>query len=186
MKSTGRLTIRHKIAKRYALALFDCAEEKRQIEPIYKNLTMISQWLDRSEDLQALFKNPEFPTKNLRVVLETLFKDSINPLASQFIYLLARHDRLDILKEICLEFEKFYFEYKEILRVKIIGAKELKNAQLDAITKRLKLRFKKDIVYDLEINPELIGGFKIQAGDSIYDFSVQNQLAKFKKHILSN
>ena len=186
MKSTAQLTIRPKIAKRYALALLDCAQEKKQVEPVYKDLMAIAEGLEQSDELKALFQNPEFSSQTLRTVLDTLFRNKVNPLALQFIYLLARHDRLDLLKEIYVEFEKLYFEYKEIRKVKIISARELKTAQLETIAQRLKARFKKDIQYDVEINPRLIGGFKIQIDDFIYDFSVQNQLEKFKNLILSS
>ena len=104
----------------------------------------------------------------------------------QFLFFLNGHDRLNILKEIGLEFEKLYFEYKEILKVKIISARELKKEQLETIAQRLNSRFKKNIRYDVGIDPRLIGGFKIQVGDSIYDFSIQNQLDKFEQRILSS
>lgn len=185
MKSTNQLTVRHKIAKRYALAFFDLAQEKKYIDRVYQDILTLLENIDLSPELNNFLQSSSLTFEKSQSLLETLFKNHIDALTLQFLYFLAGHDRLDILKEISLEFEKLYFEYKEIVKVKITSARELKKEQSEAIAQRLKSRFSKDIHYEVEIDPGLIGGFKVQAGDVIYDFSVRNQLDKFKKQILA-
>ena len=150
-----------KIAKRYALALFDLAEQKKHVDHVY-------------EDMAAALES-----------IHVLAKQKVDPLTAQFLEFLVQKGRLGLLTVIAQEFENLYFEYKEILKVKIISAQELNNDQIKSIASRLKARFNKTIQHDLEIDPRLIGGFKVQVGDTIYDYSIQTQLEKFKNQILS-
>ena len=186
MKSTAPLAARHKIAVRYALALAGCAQEKKSFDFVYNDLSIIWQGIEDSPEFASFLQDSEIPFPKFKTVLEALFKNKLNPLTWQFLDFLKRQDRLNILKEICIEFEKLYQTDKEILKVKIISAQTFKIDQLNSIADRLKSRFKKDIEYDVEINPELIGGFKVQVEDSIYDFSIQNQLDKFKQCVLNS
>jgi F-type H+-transporting ATPase subunit delta len=186
VKSTSQLTARSKIAKRYALALFGCAQEQKSLDSIYKDLMVVSQGIEGSPEFYDFLQNPAVSFRKFKTVVESLFKHKLDPLLWQFFDFLRQHDRLDILREICSEFERSYFGFKEVLKVKIISARELKSEQLESIEKRLKARFKKEIIHELEINPQLIGGFKVQIGGVIYDYSVENQLANFKKQLLSN
>ena len=179
MKSITQLTARQKIAIRYALALSEYAQEKISIDVIYKNLTAIREGIEQSPEFASFLQDLDIPFLKFKTVVEAVFKNKLDPITWQFLDFLKKQDRLNIFKEICIEFEKLYFEYKKILKVKIISTQTLKTDHLEAIAKRLKSRFKKDIRYDVDINPRLIGGFKIQVGDSIYDFSIQNQLDKF-------
>lgn len=151
-----------KIAKRYALALFDLAEQKKHVDRVYEDMTVALE------------------------SVHVLAKHKVDPLTAQFLQFLAQKGRLGLLTVIAREFESLYFEYKEILKVKIVSARELNNDQIKSIAVRLKARFHMDIQHDLEIDPRLIGGFKIQVGDTIYDYSIQSQLEKFKNQILSS
>lgn len=186
MKSTSPSTTRRKIAKRYAAALFGCAQDKKSVEPIYEELMTILQGIEQSEEFSYFWQNPAIAFRKFKTVIESLFKNKMDPLTWQFFEFLRQHDRLDLLKEVCSEFEKLYLEHKKILKVKVISARELKSEQLEAIVSRLKSRFAKEIRYELEVNPRLIGGFKIQIGGVIHDYSVEYQLDKFKKRILSS
>lgn len=185
MKSAVRVASGHKIAKRYALAFFGFAQEKKSLEPLYKDLDRVRDIIGLSEEFHAFLQDPAIPFGKFKSVLEAVSKSKFDSLTWQCLDFLKSKERLDILKEICIEFEKLYFEYTKALEVTIISARELNPEQINAITKRLKSRFNNEINHEIKIDPRLIGGFKIQAGDVIYDFSIENQLEKFKNRILN-
>ena len=185
MRSNARFATRQKIAKRYALSLFSYAQEKKSVDAIAKDLNKILAGIEQSGEFQAFLQDQSIAFRKFKTVIEAVLKTKLDSETWRFLDFLKHRDRLNILREICVEFEKLYLEYKGILKVKIISARELKPEQLENIAKRLKAKFDKNIDYEVEIDPTLIAGFKVQVGDSIYDFSVENQLEKFKNRILS-
>ena len=186
MKSTSQLALKHRIAKRYANALFELSYQTKNLDQNHLDLQMIAAMIDQSENFNAFLQNPEIPSPMRQAALNALFKDRISPLTLKFLYFLVHHDRLNLLSEIGAAFDELYCENKNIFKIKITSARQLTANQAAAIGDRLKSRLNKNIDRDLEIDPGLIGGFKIQVGDQIHDFSIQTQLEKFKNRILSS
>ena len=60
----------------------------------------------------------------------------------------------------------------------------LNNNQVIEISKHLKSRLNKNIEPTVLNDPSLLGGIKIQEGDTIYDYSLRTQLEQFKKNLI--
>ena len=63
-------------------------------------------------------------------------KLGISTLCKNFILLLLKSNKLKILKDLCLIWDKIFYEFSGIIRVKLISAIELSMAQQDKIEKK--------------------------------------------------
>jgi F-type H+-transporting ATPase subunit delta len=68
--------------------------------------------------------------------------------------------------------------------VKITAAHELSDQQLTAMKQKLGDRYGKKIEAKVSVDPSLIGGFKIQVGDQIQDYSIATKLDKFEQGVI--
>jgi F-type H+-transporting ATPase subunit delta len=64
---------------------------------------------------------------------------------------------------------------------------KLSSNQTEALVSKLKVMTKAEqIKLDLKVDPNLIGGFKVQIGSKIIDTSVQNQLRQLSSYLGSS
>ncbi|MFN0196865.1 MAG: ATP synthase F1 subunit delta [Planctomycetaceae bacterium] len=96
---------------------------------------------------------------------------------------LARHDRLALLRSI-LHFSELEKERREgKRRVKITSAKDLSAAVQKNIQKRLAGVLSFEPVLETQADPRLIGGMVIQIGDTVYDGSLRTRLNNLRDRL---
>ena len=171
-------------AKRYSKALFDLAAEQDQLDLIREDLANVEKFLKESVDLSRFLQDPLLPQEKKKSIFEMLFKDKIDALTLRFILFLIEKNRSGIISQCCIAFESLYFDFKGILQVKILAAKNLTKDQLASIKTKLKEKLNKEIETDLLLDSKLLGGFKIIIGDQVFDFSLKTQLLKIKQNII--
>jgi F-type H+-transporting ATPase subunit delta len=94
-----------------------------------------------------------------------------------YVGTLAANRRLVLLTEIARQFAELKREHEKVLRVTVRTAVPMESAQADAIRAALKKRFEREIEIETAIDPALIGGAVIDAGDVVIDGSVRGRLA---------
>ena len=99
---------------------------------------------------------------------------------------LADNHRLELLPEIATQFEALKAEAEKTLDVEITAAVELTDRQVDAYTHALRQRFDQDVNVSVDVNPELVGGAVIRAGDTVIDGSVRGRLARLVESLQRN
>lgn len=174
----------YSIAKRYAKALFDLSCETKECEAVSRDLLKIQNLINESEEFVNFLNNPVIPLKTRQSILKDILKNKVTTLSQKFILFLNLKNRLNVLGDVCQIFEKLYLELSEVLRVKITSSMTLNNSQVMEISKHLKSRLKKDIEPQVFTDPSILGGIKIQDGDTIYDYSLATQLEQFKKNLM--
>ena len=95
-----------------------------------------------------------------------------------FVATLAANRRLKVLAEISRQFGDLKREHEKVLRVTVRTAVPMEAPQADALKAALKRRFQREIEIDTALDPGLIGGAVIDAGDVVIDGSVRGRLAQ--------
>ena len=174
----------YSIAKRYAKALFDLSCETKECEAVSCDLLKIQNLINESEEFVTFLNNPAVPLETRQSILKDILKNKVTPLSQKFILFLNLKNRLNVLGDVCQVFEKLYLELSKVLRIKITSSMPLNNSQVIEISKHLKSRLKKNIEPIVFKDPSMLGGIKIQDGDTIYDYSLSTQLEQFKKNLI--
>lgn len=174
------------VAQRYAQVLFDTAMEASKLDAICRDMKQISRLMEQSGDLVQFLENPVITAEKCRIVLNDIFYGKIDALTYKFLLFLAVKKRLAYLKSISNIFERLFARARGILKVKWTSHVELPAQDVHALTDYLKVKFEsKEVDADRCLDPDILGGIKIQVGDTVFDCTLQTQLKKFKQAVMA-
>ncbi len=163
------------IARPYAEALYRLASQKGALAEWSRKLEMASAVASDSA-MKDIISSPKFTRADVeRVFLDVVGKD-FDEEGQNLIRLLIENDRLTILPEIAAQFEKLKAEQSGMLEAAISSAFPLSAEQIAEMVGSLEKRFARKVTAQVSVDPELIGGVKINAGDVVIDASVRGQL----------
>ena len=173
------------IAKRYATALFEEARAQFVDQQVYDCLGTLHRSMKDEPDLQMALINPRV-TKERKYAL-LLLASGLAPdattLYTRFLHLLLENRRESQLRIIIFIYRDMYREYHGIDHVVFETAVEVDDAIIDHLTQRIKERRHHEVECEREVNPRLIGGFRLRIGDRHYDYSYKHQLELIRKEL---
>jgi F-type H+-transporting ATPase subunit delta len=172
-------------ARRYAKALFDLAQQDKQLAPIREQLEQIDQSIRAHAELRDLCQNPRYHQEEKKRILGSL-ADRIGspPILKRFLELLVQKNRLPQLPEITKVFGILVDEAQGVEHVRVRAARPLSKDQQSQLKRQLETLTRRNV--DLVVNeePSLIGGMVVYAGTRVYDGSVKGQLQRLRRELV--
>lgn len=174
-----------RLSKRYAKALFELCDHAAldDVKDAFFNLR--DTWLDNIELRDAL-TNPAYPvaqrTEALREISYYIRKDDEH--FENFLLLLLRNNRLDLIPDLAKSFAGLVDDFKSMLNVTVVSAFELTDEEKGEILSRMKSDYSPMVSVSWEVNPSIIGGLMIKAGDLVLDGTLQGSLDKIRKSLI--
>lgn len=162
------------IARPYAKALFGLAQEKNQIESWLGGLEQLATIVQQPK-VAALIEQPEQSSAEKAATLIQLVGITDTGLEN-FLAVLAEQKRLQVLPEIYAQYQDLTLALNRTKRAVIYSAYPLEAQQLAELTADLQQRFNTALEVSTEVDPELIGGVKVEIGDQVLDLSLQGKL----------
>lgn len=174
------------IAKRYAKALVQLAEEKKTVDKTRADLAAFVSAVDSLPALQKLLASPVFTPENKKSVIKELAaKMSLDPTTQRFMEHLAETGRIRYVKDVFEAFREILAERTNRAMAKLTTAAVISAADLADIKKKLETLTGKQVDIDAQVDGSLIGGAKAQIGSTIYDGSIKNQLSKMRSQLMN-
>jgi F-type H+-transporting ATPase subunit delta len=173
------------LASRYAEPVVQLAQEQNQLSRIKEEAELILKTAEDSRDLRLLLKSPVVKNNKKLAVLEEVFKGKLSPLMQNLVKVVSRNSRepqlLDIVRLVVSRYNDLHNIGEGTLEV----ATELDKATYDAISTKVAGILGKDRMdFQVEVKPDLIGGFKVKLGDRQIDASVKGQLQDLRNTFL--
>jgi len=168
-------------AKRYAEAVFDIAQEKKELEGWQSDLKKIAS-LGESAELIALLESPKLSFDEKSKMLSELLPD-VNPLAVNLVHLLVARGRFDIAGAIAEEYEQLLNSYRGIEQAEVTTAVPLTDNEKEKLTERLKAVVDKKIVLKAEVDPKVKGGIVVRVGGRLIDGSTRSKLQALRREL---
>jgi len=165
------------LARPYARAAFSLARAAGQM-PQWSNHIGVAAQLALDPRVQALIGHPAIGVDD--AVSLVVPPGSPDPAFVQFLAVLADNGRLSLLPEIAALYAEQRAEAERVVKAKITSATALSPIEMARLHMALKKRFGRDIELTTAVNPELIGGAVIDAGDIVIDGSIRNKLARLE------
>jgi len=174
------------VSRRYAKALMAVAVERRAApEAVLADLENAAVFLDEQPRIIELFMNPKLPLSDRLGTLERFLAAShLAPLNQDFLRLLLRKQRIDILGDVVEEFRGLADAQAGTIRATVTSASPLAETVVELIRTRLAARFGKKVILSLAVDPELIGGLVIRVGSLAFDGSIRSQLKAMQSQLL--
>ncbi|MDE0423080.1 MAG: F0F1 ATP synthase subunit delta [Gammaproteobacteria bacterium] len=173
------------LARPYANAVFDLARSAGRMTQWSPMLGLLARAVETDEvkDLVAL---PSLaPAVKARRLVE-LVREEIDDHCRRFVNVLADNHRLELLPEIAAQFEALKAEAEKTLDVEITAAVGLTDRQVDAYSTALRERFDQEVSVKVEVDPGLVGGAVVRAGDTVIDGSVRGRLTRLIESLQRN
>ena len=163
------------IARPYAEAAYRLAKEGNSLQAWSDALNLLAS-VYRDPQMQAAIANPKVTSSDIEKLLVAICGARIDDVARNLIQLLVHNRRLPVLVDIRDLFEQLKLEDEGKLDAKISSAFPMEEAQRHQVVNLLSSRFKRKINATVTVNPDLIGGIKVEVGDKVWDASVRGKL----------
>lgn len=167
------------IARPYAKAAFEFAVEHSQIDQWASLLVHLAEIIADPLCVRFLTDPATTPEQHCQMLEAMLKKFKLTQTGDQgrhFIALLAHNKRLLVLASISQQFQELRSEYDKTLTVEVISFSELTKTQAKHLAERLSKRLQREVTLRVTLDPSILGGAIIRAGDLVFDSSVRTQI----------
>ncbi|HTP95031.1 MAG TPA: F0F1 ATP synthase subunit delta [Burkholderiales bacterium] len=165
------------IARPYAEAVFKLAREKNRLAAWADMLELIEA-VTQDARVQARLGDPNLPAAQLTNLFLAVGGDRLDGDGRNFVKLLVESGRIAQLSEIRALFGELKAAEEGELKARISSAFPLSDEQLKQLLQKLETKYRRKISAEVEVDPELIGGVKLEVGDQVMDASVRGALDK--------
>ena len=172
------------VSKTYGQALFELALEENALEQILEEEAFVKEVFAENEDLVTLLNHPKISKDEKIQVVENIFKSKISDTMVGFLVTVVTKERYDELNNIFQYLEEKVKEYKTIGVVSVTTAVELTEEQKVQLTNRLlEVTSFKQLEFNYEVNPDIIGGMILRIGDRVVDSSIRTEIDQMAKSL---
>jgi F-type H+-transporting ATPase subunit delta len=169
------------LAERYAVALFDLADERKALDAVAGDLQSLRALLRESADLRRLIRSPvlsrDAQGKGITALAETA---QLSPLTRNFLGLLAHNRRLFALPEMIQSYLSRLAEKRGEVTAHVATAQDLSPQQRDAVGEQLRKAVGRKVAVDIEVDPSLLGGIVVRVGSRMVDASLKSKLHRLQ------
>jgi len=162
---------------RYASALFDLASEQGAVTAVESDLDKLGDAIAATPDLAGLIRNPQIgrdaAAKAMDAVAQVL---GLSDLTKKFLGVLAGNRRLSALPQVVGAFAAIAAAQRGEVSAEVSSAHPLTDAQLKALTEKLKAREGREVKLKAKVDPEILGGLVVRIGSKQIDSSIRTRL----------
>ncbi len=171
------------VARVYAQALLEMADEAHQVNEIGEELVQLGQLLSDHNELLALLANRLISTDERSDSLEKIFKGRVSDLVYRFLLVVNRKDRLGELPGVIAGYAQLLDERNNIIEGDVYVAERLSDSQSQDVSDAVSRVVGMNVVLSQQVDPGVIGGFKVRVGDRLIDGSVTTQLSAMRSRL---
>ena len=173
------------VAAVYAKAFLGAAESLGQTDALVAELAAVSDSLGDFPQLEAVFGSALVSPDEKSQLLERLYGSRLSGTLLDFLKVVARHGRLDLMSAIYESVGKLYDELRGRVRVQLRTATPVEDGLSRNLTASLTKLLGGEPTLESEVDAELIGGLTLRVGDTVYDGSVARQLAQVREQMIN-
>jgi F-type H+-transporting ATPase subunit delta len=165
------------IARPYARAAFQVARDAKLLAAWSESLRL-AVGLVGDPRIADLVSSPKLSEDQVVGIFAGFKTGAEGEHWQNFIRLLAENKRLAVLPQVAERFELLRAEYENELDVLVTSAVPLSDAQRAKLADSLKARLQRDVRITTAVDPALLGGAVIRAGDLVIDGSILGRLQR--------
>ncbi len=170
--------------KRYALALYEIAEKKNNVDEYLRDLTEICNIFSENEDFYEVLKHPVINTTKKKQLFTDLFKGKIDDELLSFMIILIEKGRILQLKDILNQMENIDLERRNTIRGVVKTVIPLLDDELKQLKDIFEKKYEKTILFDAKIDESLLGGVYVKVGNDVIDGTLKSKIDEMKDLML--
>lgn len=167
------------LARPYAKAAFELARDSGDYAS-WSDALKAMAGLIVAPQVAQLVGNPALARADLATTLVSALASKLGKEPLALLQLLIENGRLAALSAIVEQFEALRAEAQRRVEVDVTSASAVEPAQQQALSEGIRKRLDRDVTVRWHVDPALIGGAVIRAGDLIIDGSLSGELERLQ------
>jgi F-type H+-transporting ATPase subunit delta len=169
------------LADRYAAALFDLADERKDLDTVAADLRQLRDMIAASADLRRLVRSPVLSRAEQAKAIGAVAESAgLSQLTRNFLGLLAQNRRLFALPAMIEAFLAQLAARRGEVTAQVVAAQALTPAQEAAVNEQLRKAVGSKVAVEVKVDPSLLGGMIVKVGSRMVDASVRSKLQRLQ------
>ena len=160
----------------YAQGLYSLAKEEGLEKSILQELRSLQQALDEAPDFVKILAAPNLSKQERCGILDDSFRGKVQPYVLNFMKLLTEKGYMRHFSDCCRAYTRQYNEDNGILPVTAVTAVAMTEDQQKRLTQKLSQVTGKSVELQCRIDPECLGGVRLDYDGRRVDGTVKNRL----------
>jgi F-type H+-transporting ATPase subunit delta len=173
------------VAKRYAKALFEIAQQQNIVADVEQQLKGLAGALEQDPEILKFLAFPNIDTARKVAVLKDALGSKFSEAVLNTAELLIARGRQDNIPGVYEAYTKIAGEATGQANATVYTAKQLTGGELEKVVQQFSKTVGKTIRAEQVVEPSLLGGIQVRIGDRLYDGSLSGKLARLEKTLKS-
>lgn len=170
-------------ARVYGGSLYDLALEEKLTDAILEEMREIKQIFRENPDYLKLLCEPSIKKGERTDLIEKAFGAQAERYLVNFLKILCERGLLNEYEGCVAEYTKRYNEDNGIAEATVTSAVALDEDQKKALTEKLKKVSGKEISLETKVNPNVLGGLKVELEGKELDGTVSGRLGDISRKL---
>ena len=167
----------------YGKSFYDLAKEEKITKEVLEEMELVKALFKENPDYIRLLLEPSIPKKERLSLLDQAFSEELQPYLLNFLKVLLEKGLLRSYSECYKTYKKRYQEDEGITDALVVSAVALSEEQKAALITKLEKLCQKKIILSEKIDPEVLGGLKVEVDGKTLDGTVSGRLKEIRKNV---
>ncbi len=166
---------------RYAAALYDLADDRRELDVVVDQMQALGRLIDESAPLRRLLSSPLVDVTQARAATQTVMAgQGFGKTVTDFVSVIANNRRLSVLRTIVAAFSNLVAAKRGVVTATVASAHALSDVQREQLRARLIEAGYGNVNIQETVDQALLGGLVVRIGARLYDTSLKSRLQRLQ------
>jgi len=165
------------IARPYAVAAYEHAVGANAVA-IWENFLKSASQIASDPTVMRMLADPLVSSDDLQKFFLDILKTILSTDQKNFLTLLAQNKRLNALPAVLALFQNMRAVDAKTIAAEVTSAQPLDETYRKMLADKLTQKFNGHVDLSYKVDPDLLGGVMIRAGDKVIDGSVRGKLSR--------
>jgi len=171
------------VARNYAEALLTLARKAEDPAGWGTMLRQIANAMQTDATLSTFLESPRIAAVQKSDVLTKSLQDRVPRLFLRFLHQLVQNRRQMLIPVVADQYDTLLDASEGLVHAQVTVAREMADAERDAIAARLSAIVGKTVIPHLSVDPSILGGVIVRMGDTVMDGSLRRRLALLRRRM---
>ena len=172
------------VARNYAETLLEIADRHEGLEIFGDGIELVSQIINENQNFRIFLETPRISVNQKQKVIQSVFLDTLPVMLINFLVVVIDKRRQRILGDIAREYHILLDQRLSRMRIEVTLARSMDKSYLAELQEKLTTLIGCQAISEVRVDPMILGGIIVRAGDMIYDGSLRRKLAGMRRRLL--
>ncbi len=171
------------LANIYARGLLETLPKNDHADEIADEIDAVVVLLDKIDGFETLLTRAMLSGEEREQLVERIFSGRVSEPVEAFITVLARRDRLFVLRAAAMKFRNLLNIRKGLMEVHVTTSKPLSEQRNAELSKTISEQLDSDVILIDHVDPNMLGGIVVRVGDRVFSASLAASIDKLSNRL---